>query len=241
MPMDRWTFTSRIRVQARIRNRTGCRYQTSRSRSMRGSTRPGRLQSTALGPCPLSSRGGEHSSPVAVNLVEKRLCGTRAARVRAGGPFLKLHLLASVRRSFLRKFIFQLLEVKASALLHRREVSKDLCGLCHFLLHKRETPELVGKPAHASRNGDSDPRLVCYFTSDLALLFEHQWRSTNSVDYQIDHHLNTIGNLDEGNATVHAVFLSVKSHRSGNFPVTRALARASQMQRFVLRHSANCE
>jgi hypothetical protein len=36
------------------------------------------------------------------------------------------------------------------------------------------------------------------------LLFEDQPRTTNSVDYEEHRHLDTVGNLNEGNVTIHA-------------------------------------
>lgn len=51
-----------------------------------------------------------------------------------------------MRRSFLLEFLLQLLQVKARAFLHWRELEESLRCLCYFLLNKDEAPELVCEP-----------------------------------------------------------------------------------------------
>jgi hypothetical protein len=42
------------------------------------------------------------------------------------------------------------------------------------------------------------------------LLFKDQRRTADPVGYEVDSHLHAVGNLNERNTTIHAVFLTVK-------------------------------
>lgn len=48
------------------------------------------------------------------------------------------------------------------------------------------------------------------------LLLKHQGRPTDSLPLKVDSYLDTIGDLDEGNAFIHPVILSIKCHRPFN-------------------------
>jgi hypothetical protein len=48
------------------------------------------------------------------------------------------------------------------------------------------------------------------------LWLEVQRRPTNSLHGEVDSHLNTVGDLDEGNTFIHPVALTVESHSPFN-------------------------
>jgi hypothetical protein len=68
-----------------------------------------------------------------------------------------------------------------------------------------------------------------------------QWRPADSIGYQVDRNLDTVSNLDEGYPAVHpvAVVLPVKRHCAFNLTVSCSFTGKGQIQRFVLRDSAN--
>src|SRR5215469_14257554 len=100
------------------------------------------------------------------------------------------------------------------------------------------SPCTIVKPFTLGRTGVLHLN-ACKTISELpvrsSLLLKDQWRTANAVDYEINRYLNAIGNLDERNAAIHTVVLSIKSHCPGNLPMAGPLARTSQMQCFVLR------
>ena len=63
--------------------------------------------------------------------------------------------------------------------------------------------------------------------------------AADSLCLKSDCYLDTVGDLDEGNAAVHSVVFTVKGHCSRNFTRARAFAGESEVQRFRLRVSAN--
>ena len=60
--------------------------------------------------------------------------------------------------------------------------------------------------------------------SGLSFL-ENKRRTANPLDLKVDTHLHTVGDPDEGDTTVHAVFLTIKSHGPYNRTGACSLAR----------------
>ncbi len=56
------------------------------------------------------------------------------------------------------------------------------------------------------------------------LLLKDQQRSAHPLALKVDSHLDTVGDLDEGNAFIHPVILTIESHCPFNFTGTCALA-----------------
>src|SRR5215470_12757850 len=86
------------------------------------------------------------------------------------------------------------------------------------------SPELGGQIAEFARTAyrrSADHTSAVDSSKSLLneLLLKDQWRAANSVGYEEDRHLNAVGNLNKGNATIHAVLFSVKGHCPGNLPV----------------------
>jgi hypothetical protein len=48
--------------------------------------------------------------------------------------------------------------------------------------------------------------------TQAGLLLEHQGWTTDSIPFEVDTHLDAVGNLYERYAAVHSVFLAVKGH-----------------------------
>jgi hypothetical protein len=55
------------------------------------------------------------------------------------------------------------------------------------------------------------------------LLFKYQRWSADALAFQVDVHLDAIGDLNEGNAAVHSVILAVEGHSSCDFAFTCSL------------------
>jgi len=64
------------------------------------------------------------------------------------------------------------------------------------------------------------------------LLLEYQRRSAYLLAFEVDCHLDPIGDLNEWNATVHAVVIAVEGHRL--FDLTCACPLASKRERQLL-------
>jgi hypothetical protein len=47
---------------------------------------------------------------------------------------------------------------------------------------------------------------------EATLFLEGHWRSADPLSLKIDSHLDAVGDLDEGNAFIHPVILTVKGH-----------------------------
>ena len=70
------------------------------------------------------------------------------------------------------------------------------------------------------------PRNPCIvpLAQSCSLLLEGQRGTANSVDYEEDRYLDAVGDLDERNAAIHAVVLSIKGHCPRNLSVASPLA-----------------
>src|SRR5580700_2499379 len=75
------------------------------------------------------------------------------------------------------------------------------------------------------------------------LFLENHRRSAYPMDLEGNVNFDAVGYLDEWNPAVHAKFLAVKSHGALDVAVACSLFLGvkCQGQRFVLRHTANCE
>jgi hypothetical protein len=71
------------------------------------------------------------------------------------------------------------------------------------------------------------------------LFLKYQWRPADLVALEGDIYLDTVGDLDEGNAAIHPEFLTVEGHCPFNSALTRSLASKCEAQRLRLGHSAN--
>ena len=52
----------------------------------------------------------------------------------------------------------------------------------------------------------------------VCLLLKDQRTPADSLDVQIDIHFNAVGDMDEGNAAIHAVVLAIESHHALDLP-----------------------
>jgi hypothetical protein len=82
----------------------------------------------------------------------------------------------------------------------------------------------------ALRDGRCDP-----------LLLEHHRRPGDARANQVDRHLDAIGDLDEGDAAVHAVVPAIECHRPLGCALAGALAGDRQRKMLRLGHSADGE
>jgi hypothetical protein len=71
------------------------------------------------------------------------------------------------------------------------------------------------------------------------LFLKGQGRSADALAFEIDCDLDAVGDLDEGNAAVHAIVFAVEGHGATDVARAGALAGNFQGERFGLRHSAN--
>ena len=63
------------------------------------------------------------------------------------------------------------------------------------------------------------------------LVLQGHGRSADSLGFEIDTHLDPVGDLNEGNAAVHPVLLTVKCHRPLNRPGPSPRAGNGERQR----------
>ena len=57
------------------------------------------------------------------------------------------------------------------------------------------------------------------------LLLKHQWRPTDSRPLEVDSHVDAVADVDEGNAFIHPVVLTVEDHGPMNLAGACPLAR----------------
>src|ERR1700751_1619455 len=66
-------------------------------------------------------------------------------------------------------------------------------------------------------------------------------RPTDALPFEVDSYLDTVGNLDKGNAIIHAVLLSVEGHCPFDCPRAGPLACNRKVQLLLLGYTANCK
>ena len=85
----------------------------------------------------------------------------------------------------------------------------------------------------ANERGDEKSR------SQVGYCLKTNGRPADSLPLEVDSNLDAVGNLDEGDAAVHPVVLTVEGHCPFNLAYACPLAGKRKRQRLGFRHSAN--
>src|SRR5271170_6596335 len=109
---------------------------------------------------------------------------------------------------------------------------RKFCSLSGLQTKPRYFRLLAGNPGHQGGAHHS-----CERKDDL--LLEDHWRSADPRGMEINSNLHTIGNLDEGDAAVHPVFLPIEGHGSCNRACACPPAGNRQEQLLCFLHSTD--
>jgi hypothetical protein len=90
---------------------------------------------------------------------------------------------------------------------------KHRLGSKNILLNSRTVFGVLNRPIENNQRCSLSPQP----TSLHHLLLEDKRRTADPVGYEVDRHLNAVGNLNERNPTIHAVLVPIEGHGSCDF------------------------